>query len=246
MALRVDWPARCRAGQRRRSRDGELCACRGHNGCCDRRGRALGARRRPGWSGPALRDQFGARPARRHAGQRRCNRDGELCACRGHNGCCDRRGRALGARRRPGWSGPALRDLFGARPARRHAGQRRRSRDGELCACRGHNGCCDRRGRALGARRRPGWSGPALRDQLARGPPVATPVARGPPSADYLLADASSPLASAPAALSTADLQSLADLALAIWSDALAAKGLSLPAGAPTFLIADLADGVLG
>ena len=81
---------------------------------------------------------------------------------------------------------------------------------------------------------------------MARGPPVATPAARGPPSADYLLADASSPFASAPAALSTADLQSLADLALAIWSDALAAQGLSLPAGAPSFLIADLADGILG
>ena len=81
---------------------------------------------------------------------------------------------------------------------------------------------------------------------LARGPPVAPLSARGPPSADYLLADASSPLASAPAALSTADLQSLTGLALAIWSDALAAKGLALPAGAPTFLIADLADGVLG
>ena len=49
-----------------------------------------------------------------------------------------------------------------------------------------------------------------------------------------------------PPTLSTADLQSLADLALAIWSDALAAQGLSLPAGAPSFLIADLADGVLG
>ena len=81
---------------------------------------------------------------------------------------------------------------------------------------------------------------------LARGPPVAMPVARGPPSAEYLLADASSPFTSAPAALSTTDLQSLADLALAIWSDALAAKGLSLPAGAPSFLIADLADGALG
>ena len=81
---------------------------------------------------------------------------------------------------------------------------------------------------------------------LARGPPVAMLGARAPPSAEYLLADASSPFASAPAALSTADLQSLADLALAIWSDALAAKGLSLPAGAPSFLIADLADGILG
>jgi hypothetical protein len=71
-------------------------------------------------------------------------------------------------------------------------------------------------------------------------------LARGPPSADYLLADASSPLASAPTALSTPDLQSLSGLALAIWSDALAAKGLALPAGAPSFLIADLADGILG
>src|SRR6185436_17060605 len=33
---------------------------------------------------------------------------------------------------------------------------------------------------------------------MARGPPGATMAARGPPSADYLLADASSPLASAP------------------------------------------------
>ena len=80
----------------------------------------------------------------------------------------------------------------------------------------------------------------------ARGPPVAMPAARGPPSAEYLLADASSPFTSAPAALSNVDLQSLADLALAIWSDALAAQGLSLPAGAPTFLISDLADGILG
>jgi len=81
---------------------------------------------------------------------------------------------------------------------------------------------------------------------VARGPPVATLGARAPPSGDYLLADASSPFASTPATLSAADLQSLADLALAIWSDALAAQGLSLPAGAPTFLISDLADGILG
>jgi hypothetical protein len=80
----------------------------------------------------------------------------------------------------------------------------------------------------------------------ARGPPVATQGARAPPSGDYLLADASSPFASTPATLSAADLQSLADLALAIWSDALAAKGLSLPAGTPSFLIDDLADGILG
>ena len=40
----------------------------------------------------------------------------------------------------------------------------------------------------------------------ARGPPVAMPAARGPPSAEYLLADASSPFNSAPAALSNCPL----------------------------------------
>ncbi len=73
-------------------------------------------------------------------------------------------------------------------------------------------------------------------DQVGVAPVSDVYSARGPPSADYLLADASSPLASAPAALSTADLQSSAGLALAIWSDALAAHGLSLPTGAPTLL----------
>ena len=81
---------------------------------------------------------------------------------------------------------------------------------------------------------------------MARGPPVAAVSARGPPPSDYLVADASSPFTSAPATLSAADLQSLADVALAIWSDALAAKGLTLPANAPTFVVADLADGILG
>jgi hypothetical protein len=83
-------------------------------------------------------------------------------------------------------------------------------------------------------------------DQVGVAPVSDVYSARGPPSADYLLADASSPLASAPAALSTADLQSFAGLALAIWSDALAAQGLSVPTGTPSFLIADLADGILG
>jgi hypothetical protein len=88
---------------------------------------------------------------------------------------------------------------------------------------------------------------PATEVNIARGPPVETLSARGPPSVDYLVADPAAPPATTPAStLSPADLQSLADLALAMWSDALAAKGLALPAGAPTFLISDLADGVLG
>jgi hypothetical protein len=80
-------------------------------------------------------------------------------------------------------------------------------------------------------------------NQVGVAPLSDTNLARGPPSADYLLADASSPLASTPSALSTADLKSFA---LAMWSDALAANGLSLPTGTPSFLVADLADGVLG
>ncbi|WP_237180142.1 beta strand repeat-containing protein [Rhodoplanes sp. Z2-YC6860] len=83
--------------------------------------------------------------------------------------------------------------------------------------------------------------------EMARGPPDTSVSARGPPAADYLLADPTAPFASTPATtLSAADLQSLANVALTIWSDALAAKGLTLPAGTPTFQISDLADGVLG
>ncbi|HKS63240.1 MAG TPA: LEPR-XLL domain-containing protein, partial [Xanthobacteraceae bacterium] len=87
---------------------------------------------------------------------------------------------------------------------------------------------------------------PVSEADMARAPPVEAVSARGPPSGDYLLADASSPFTSTPAVLSATDLQSLADVALAIWSDALAANGLTLPANTPTFRVSDLADGILG
>jgi len=87
---------------------------------------------------------------------------------------------------------------------------------------------------------------PVSDTDLPRGPPNGGEPIRAPPVADYLLADASSPVASSAATVSASDLQSLADAALSIWSKTLADEGLALPAGSPTFGVADLADGILG
>ena len=81
---------------------------------------------------------------------------------------------------------------------------------------------------------------------MPRGPPAGADPIRGPPVTNYLLADVSSSVAGSAIPLSASDLQSAADAALTIWSNALAAKGLAFTVGAPTFLVDHLGDGILG